>query len=92
MSSSGNWRVLVDPSVLKTVKKLPRHDAERILRMLHSLERDPYRGDVKKLKGEMEVWRQRVGPYRIFYEIFPEKKISHVFLVERRTSKIYRKH
>jgi mRNA-degrading endonuclease RelE of RelBE toxin-antitoxin system len=48
-----------------------------------------FQGISKKMKGEKDVWRRRVGVFRIFYELIPEEKIVHVFKVERRTSKTY---
>ena len=50
---------------------------------------DPYVGDIQKIKGEKDVWRRRVGNYRIFYEIDRNEKIIHIFRVERRGSKTY---
>ncbi|PIQ07418.1 MAG: hypothetical protein COW72_00415 [Candidatus Nealsonbacteria bacterium CG18_big_fil_WC_8_21_14_2_50_37_10] len=43
----------------------------------------------KKMRGEKNVWRRRVGAYRIFYELIQKEKVIHVFWVERRTSKTY---
>ncbi len=50
---------------------------------------DPYAGDIQKIKGEKDVWRRRVGNYRIFYEIDQNAKTIHIFRVERRGSKTY---
>lgn len=41
------------------------------------------------MKGEENVWRRRVGSYRIFYEIMPEENTIHVFHAERRTTRTY---
>jgi len=41
------------------------------------------------MKGEENVWRRRVGAYRIFYELISKEKTINVFRVERRTSKTY---
>lgn len=41
------------------------------------------------MKGEENVWRRRVGSYRIFYEIIVDKKIIYVYDVKRRTSSTY---
>ena len=49
----------------------------------------PYIGDIEKIKGESNLWRRRIGAYRVFYEIKQEERIVHVFWVERRTSKTY---
>ena len=43
----------------------------------------------KKMKGEKNVWRKRIGSYRLFYEIIQDENIIHVFHVERRTTTTY---
>ena len=70
---------------------MPLRDAERVLSLLRDKRANPYIGDVKKLRGEDEVWRNRIGAYRVFFEVFADERVVHVFLIERRTSKTYRK-
>ena len=41
----------------------------RIIAALEELAREPRPSGVKKLKGEKNAWRVRVGDYRIVYEI-----------------------
>ena len=91
MNSKTNWVLEIDPAVFKYLKKIPRDDAERILFIIKSLSLNPFSGDIQKMKGEKNVWRRRVGAYRVFYELIPQEKIINVFHVERRTSKTYRK-
>ncbi|MBI2623743.1 MAG: type II toxin-antitoxin system RelE/ParE family toxin [Candidatus Liptonbacteria bacterium] len=57
--------------------------------ILDSLAANPYAGDTWKMKGEEHSWRRRVGNYRIFYELFPNERVVHVYKIERRTSKTY---
>ena len=45
--------------------------------------------DIEKIKGEENVWRRRIGNYRIFYEINPKRRSINIFWVERRTSSTY---
>lgn len=89
MSSSANWLLQVDPQVYKDIKKFPKKDVKRILEAIETLPINPYAGDIQKMSGEEDVWRRRVGEYRIFYEIIAMNKILHVFHVERRTTKTY---
>lgn len=89
MHSNENWVLQVDPAVLKATHKIPRRDAERILFAMRRKQTNPYWGDMKKMRGEKGVWRERVGAYRIFYEIIQDEKIVHVVHLERRTSKTY---
>ena len=89
MNSSDNWDLHIDPSVPKTLKRIPGRDAEALLGVIRLLPADPYFGDVKKMKGEEDVWRRRVGSYRVFYKIKRIEKIVLVFRIERRTSHTY---
>lgn len=89
MSLAGGWDLRIDPSVEKALRKFPPPDAKRILGVIQLLPIDPYFGDIQKMKGNEEVWRRRVGSYRLFYRLMSEVKVILVFHVERRTSKTY---
>jgi len=41
------------------------------------------------MRGEENIWRRRVGAFRVFYELLPQEKVVYVFHVKRRTSKTY---
>lgn len=55
----------------RQLRAVSRPDAMRILTALTALGEDPYRGDadVKKLTGPSELYRLRVGSYRVAYQI-----------------------
>lgn len=89
MKLKRNWVLQIDPAVFKNLKKMPRKDVERILFIIENLPFNPFVGDIQKMKSEKNIWRRRIGSYRIFYEILPDLSIIHVFRVERRTSKTY---
>lgn len=91
MNLKKSWVLQIDPAVLKTLKKIPRRDAERILFVIENLPLNPFSGDIRKMKGEENVWRRRVGAYRIFYELIFKTRVIHVYQLERRTSKTYKK-
>lgn len=84
------WNVVVDTRIKKKLRKIPADYAERILSVFeHEFTADPYGGDIDKIAGEQDMWRRRVGNYRIFYEINQSKHTVYVFAVERRTSSTY---
>ncbi len=89
INSFVNWDLQIDSGVFKKLKKIPRHDTGAILEVINLLPQNPYFGDIQKMKGEENVWRRRVGNYRIFYKIKIAEKIILVFKLERRTSKTY---
>lgn len=89
MNSRVNWELQVDPGIYKTLKRIPLEEAQKILEVLSQLAQNPYFGDLQKIKGEKNVWRRRVGSYRIFFEIYSKEKVIHVFHLERRTTSTY---
>lgn len=89
MNLNKNWVLQIDQSVLKDLKKFPQKDCQRIIAAIQSLPINPFAGDIQKMKGEKNVWRRRIGSYRLFYEVLSEEKVIHVFRIERRTSQTY---
>ena len=89
MGSHAAWVLRIDPGVLKTLKQIPRPKAEAIFEILKFLPKDPYFGDIQKIENQDDVWRRRMGSYRLFYRIKQKEKIILVFRLERRTSKTY---
>lgn len=59
------YRIEYEKQALKFIKSQPQNQIKRIFKAV-SLLPD---GDVKKLKGSNEVYRLRVGDYRILYTI-----------------------
>lgn len=89
MRSSKNWDLQIDPSVFRVLKKVSRREAGAILGIIKLLPADPYFGDIRKMKGGENVWRRRVGAFRVFYKIKVAEKVVLIFRLERRTSKTY---
>ena len=84
-----DWDVKIARRVLKEIKRFPEKDAKRLFFVLEELVKNPYQGDIEKIKGENNVWRRRVGSYRIIYEIFPAQKFVWVFDIKRRATATY---
>ncbi len=84
-----NWDSLIKESVFKSLKKFPKKDSKYIMDAMEELSMNLYSGDIKRIKGESNVWRKRVGNYRIFYEIHKTIRTIVVFKVERRSSHTY---
>lgn len=84
-----SWKVKIAKRASKQMKRVPEKDAKRLLSVLEGLTENPYRGDIEKIKGEDNVWRRRVGNYRILYEIKPKQRHIDVFQIRRRTTTTY---
>jgi len=89
MNSDENWELKIDPDIFKYLSKIPANQSEKVWDAIKNLPFNPYSGDIKKISDEKNLWRKRIGSYRIFYEIYPEKSFIHVSWVERRISKTY---
>jgi mRNA interferase RelE/StbE len=67
------WRISFDPAAAKELRKLDRQVAERILRFLSDrlAKLDDPRSIGEALKGSKlgELWKYRLGDYRIIAEI-----------------------
>ena len=83
------WSVEIRGKARKVLKKITAKSTAAILDVIESLKRDPFGGDIEKLGGEVNAWRRRVGPYRIFYEIYQHTHYVYVYWVERRGSHTY---
>ncbi len=64
-----NYRVVISKSAEKELSKLPANVVARIIPVLQALEKDPRPVGCKKLKGFKNLWRVRVGNYRIIYAV-----------------------
>lgn len=86
-----NWDLITDPRARKQLVRIPKKEAEQLTESINELKVDPYAGDVEKVGGEKNAWRRRIGSYRIFYEIYQDKKIVYISDVTRKTTTTYRK-
>jgi len=84
------WKVTIHSKIGKQLKHFPRKDIKRIELVFFQLKINPFVGDIEKMAGEENVWRRRIGPYRIFYELSVKEQIVFVFLIKRRTTTTYR--
>jgi mRNA interferase RelE/StbE len=67
-----SYSVLIVPSALKSLKKLPESIKNLIDIKLNSLSENPRPPGCKKLIAD-DAWRVRIGDYRVIYEIHDEK-------------------
>jgi mRNA interferase RelE/StbE len=76
------------PSAARAVAKLDRAVQRRVARRIDRLATDPY-ADAAKLRGADDVWRVRVGDYRVLYAIEDERLVVLVIKVAHRRD-VYR--
>ena len=64
-----NYRVELAPATKRQIRKLSSTNRKRILDALEKLAHNPRPSGVVKLTGEENLYRIRVGSYRIIYDI-----------------------
>lgn len=69
MTGSRRFAVEYDPKAVKELRKLDRPIARRIARATAELADDPRPRGARPLTGFPELWRLRVGDYRVIYTI-----------------------
>jgi mRNA interferase RelE/StbE len=83
------YTVTILPSALGQLAELPRRDQKKIKERIERLGVDPRLPGVKKLKGELDLFRLRSGNYRIIYSIDDFRLIVLVIRIGHRRE-VYR--
>ena len=68
---------------LKFLSKLEKGNKERVFNKIKELENDPFPSYVKKLKGKKDVYRIRIGDFRVLYRLISEDDIILIFRVDK---------
>ena len=63
-----SYSLKIKASALRDLKRIPKPDLERLVRVIDVLPENPFRGSA--LKGDLRGLRRiRVGNYRLVYEV-----------------------
>jgi len=63
------YKISYEKRALKELSKLPGRAVTQIVKKIESLAENPYQAGIRKLTDTDEIYRARVGNYRILYEI-----------------------
>ena len=74
--------------IRKQLKRIPKSDLQRIAKAVMALADDPYPPGALQL--ERDVYRIRVGNYRIIYKVFEDEKLVLIGRVVRRNKATYK--
>jgi mRNA interferase RelE/StbE len=83
------YEVAFTKRAAKELRKLGHQARERIAPKIDALAEDPRPHGCKKLSGEEDLWRIRVGDYRVLYQIRDDELLVLIVGVGHR-SDIYR--
>ena len=85
------YTIRIERRAEKELRDIPRRDQERLLEAIASLGEDPRPNGVKKYRSEeRDIYRVRVGVYRIVYVIDDDRLLLLVIRVGHRKD-VYRR-
>ena len=79
-----DYAVVFARSARKELETLPFSVARRILSAIEQLGADPRPAGVRKLRGVENLWRLRVGDYRVLYAIEDAQRLIDIQVVRHR--------
>lgn len=83
------YRVEVSATAERQIRKLGREDQIRVVRVIQQLVADPRPRGCRKLSGHDDVFRVRVGRFRILYSVEDRRLVVIVLKVGDRRD-VYR--
>ena len=75
------YRIQIDKPAMKFLQKQPQAQRERLLRAIQGL---PDIGDIKPMSGHENLYRLRVGTFRVLYTIIGDLLIVRVLSIGNR--------
>ena len=78
------FTVTFKPSAKKDLQKLPKQIVQRIYSAIEKLADNPKPTASKKLQGENNKWRMRVGDYRVIYSIYDRVCVVDIVRIRHR--------
>ena len=88
-NSESEYTITFARSARKELEGLELEVIERIFPRIVALSKEPRPKGCRKLKGNRNLWRIRIGDYRVVYSIDDKNKVVDVVVVRSR-GKAYR--
>jgi mRNA interferase RelE/StbE len=85
-----SYKVVPKPSVVKDLRALPKAMVARIVEKIERLGSEPFPPRTVKLEGGEELYRIRIGDYRVVYAVDQAAKQVIVHYVRHRRD-VYRR-
>jgi mRNA interferase RelE/StbE len=83
-----SYTLIIEKAALKALKKMPANLKQRIAGRLSELAVDPFAEhlNIKALADRENVYRLRVGDWRMIYELYHDRLIIRVLTIAARGS------
>ena len=85
----GKFRVELNRSAEKSLRRIPKKILPKILAALSGLAFDPFPDGCRNLSGEINTFRIRISNYRIIYEVLEKIVLVKVLKIGHRKD-VYR--
>ncbi len=86
-SGIGKWTITrIARTAAAKIESLDPELQEQVLLRLDELQANPYQGDVKKIHGKFNIYRLRIGEYRLYFRLIPESRTIEILLFESRSA------
>ena len=79
-----SYNVVLKPSVEKDLRALPKSVVARVIKRIEVLKGEPFPRQSIKLAGAEQLYRVRIGDYRVIYGVDTEAKQIIVHYVRHR--------
>lgn len=84
--SKSNWDYNLARGALKNLKRFPKNERVRIFDALENMKSNLFGGDTKPIQGEENLYRRRVGDYRIYFRPISDKRVFYIPSIVRKQS------
>ena len=81
----GEYSVNFARSARKELESLPNTQIVRVFRRIERLMKEPRPVGCTKLRGSSDLWRIRVGNYRVIYSVNDADKIIDITAIRHRS-------
>ncbi len=78
------YRIEVARSALKSLARIPQPYQRRIRDRIRTLATNPRPPGVKKLRGDLDYYRIRIGDYRVLYTVNDEERVVRIAVIAHR--------
>ena len=83
--TGSEYRIVFARSARRELDDLPRSVGLRILRRIEPLVSSPRPRGCRKLVGSTNLWRMRVGEYRVIYRIDDVQRLIDIIAIRHRS-------
>jgi len=78
------YNIFIERKAEKYFNKLPKEIQKRVFSAILSFKHNSKPMGVRKIIGQNNYYRIRIGEYRLIYEIMEEKKEVRIFIIRHR--------